>query len=225
MRRRRSWVWAVLLLVGFVAAVGGVLGLLMKQDPEFYTRAAVADRRPDDLRTASDTQTTLDELRTKVFATPEWGATLSADHLNAFFREDPALNNLVEPRLGGLTAPRVAVDGDRLKLAARYGCGFWSTVVSVELRAWVIADEPNLFAVELVSHKAGALPLPTRWLMDALTAFVADKGIGVTWYRSAARPVAVCKWLPGQSRPNTLLQTIAFEDGAITVGGRNLSIR
>jgi hypothetical protein len=223
---RRAWIRAALLLVAVLGVVGVVLGAMLKKDPEFYTRPAVFAAKPDDPTVASDAQTRLDDLRTKVFSDDEWAATFTADQLNAFFREDPAMNDLIGPRLGGLTAPRVDVDGDRLRVAARYGSGFWSTVVSAEFRAWVIADEqPNLFAVEVVSFRAGSLPLPKRQLMDKLTTFAVGNATGVTWFHRGNNPVAVCKWLHTQSRPSTLLQALSFEDGKITLAGRNLTSR
>lgn len=218
--RRRSWVWAILLFVAVVAAVGGVFVALLKQEPAFYTRAEVAAPRPDDPRRASDLQTRVSELQAEVFTEEKWGMQFTQDDVNAFFRQDPANNNLVEPLLG-LTAPRVEFSGDRIRFAARSGSGFWSTVVSVELRAWLIADEPNLFAVEVVSLKAGAVPLPERLVMDRVTAFGADNKATVTWFRSNGRPVAVVRWLSNLSRPTTLLQTVSVADGSVSVGGRN----
>lgn len=222
---RRSWVWAILLLVVCLAAVAGGLGYLLKQEPAFYTRPEVASPHPDDPYRASDVQTRLSDLQKTVFTEPEWGALFTQDDLNAFFREDPGMNNLVEPRLGGLTTPRVMIEGDRLFFAARYGRGFWSTIVSVELRAWLIADEPDLFAVEVMSFRGGALPLSKRLLMDKVTEFANDNYASITWFRNGANPVAVCRWLPNQSRPSTLLQTVEIGDGRIEIGGRNVVVR
>lgn len=222
--RRRSWVSAILMFVAAVAAIGGVLVALLKQQPGFYTRAEVTAPREDDPRRASELQTRLSELQAEVFAEEAWGMQFTQDDVNAFFRQDPANNNLIEPLLG-LTAPRVEFSGDRIRFAARRGSGFWSTVVSVELRAWLIADEPNMVAVEVVSLKAGALPLPERMVMDRVTAFGADNRATVTWFRSNGRPVAVVRWLSNLSRPTTLLQTVTVADGSVSVGGRNLLVR
>lgn len=222
--RWRSWVSAILIFVAAVAAIGGVLVALLKQQPGFYTRAEVTAPREDDSRRASELQTRLSELQAEVFAEESWGMQFTQDDVNAFFRQDPANNNLVEPLLG-LTAPRVEFGGDRIRFAARRGSGFWSTVVSVELRAWLIADEPNTVAVEVVSLKAGALPLPERLVMDRVTAFGADNRATVTWFRSNGRPVAVVRWLNNQARPTTLLQTVTVADGSVSVGGRNLLVR
>jgi hypothetical protein len=216
-----------LLLVLCVATVATVLGSLVKQEPEFYTRAAVAAPTPEDPVRAGELQTRVSELRKIVFTEPEWGATFTQDELNAFFREDPGTNNLMESRLGGLSAPRVLMEGDRIHLAARYGSGFWSSVVSIELRAWVVAgDDPNLFGLELVSLKSGVLPLSKRWVTDLFTDLLtADNFASVTWFRNGDRPVAICKWMPNQSRPSTLLQTITVSDGRIEIGGMNLPNR
>ena len=38
-------------------------------------------------------------------------------------------------------------------------------------------------------------------------------------------PVALFRWLPNQTRPSTLLQSVSVADGHLTVGGRNLITR
>jgi hypothetical protein len=224
--RRRSWILAFLIFVVCLAVVAVALGTLLKQVPDFYTQAAINDPRQDDPYRASDVQTRLVELKEIVFKEPEWGAIFTQDDLNAYFREDANTNNLLEPRLNGLTAPRVLIEADRIRFAARYGSGFWSSVVSVELRAWVIADEPNLFAVELVSLRGGSLPISRRWMMDRITAVLSAKDFAsVAWFRNSGNPVAVCRWMPNQTRPSTLLQTLTVADGRLEIGGRNLPNR
>jgi hypothetical protein len=227
--RRRSWLWTILLIVACLAVVVAGLGTALKQEPAFYMNPAMTHPQPDDPTRASETLTRLSDLKKAAEGTgpaePEWGGRFTAEDLNAFFREDPATNNLVEPQLGGLTAPRVSIEGDRLLVAARYGSGFWSTVVSVELRAWVIADEPNLFAIELVSLNAGVLPLTKRWFMERLNTFTNNHTLSISWFRNGDRPVAVCRWMPHQSRPTNLLRTIAIGNGQLEIAGRNLSSR
>jgi hypothetical protein len=225
-RRRRSWVWAALLLCSFIAIVVAIVGLLAKQDPAFYTDDAVAKAQKDDPYRASELQTRLSEIKKMVFNEPEWAAKFTQDDLNAYFREDANTNNLIEPRLAGLTVPRVRMDGDHIRLGARYGQGFFSTVVSIEGRAWVIADEPNLFAVELLSFRCGAIPVSRRFIMDRISNLLSTDNItSVSWFRNGNNPVAICRFLPSQSRASTLLQSIQISDGKLEITGRNLPNR
>ena len=45
----------------------------------------------------------------------------------------------------GVHSPRVAIEGDRLKIGFKYGEGFWSTVVWVELKVWLEVLGPAVF--------------------------------------------------------------------------------
>ena len=224
--RRWAWVRAGLLLVAFLAVAAGVLLAVVKREPDFYAQAVAVAPRAEDPAVASDTQTRLGELVTALTipqtAPGDWEVSFTPDELNAFLREDDDHVMLLRPRLEGYSDERVSVRGDRLLLAARYGDGFWSTVVSVELKAWLVAGEPNTFAVELVAVRAGLLPLPKRWVMDPLSEYAVRQKAELTWYRYGANPVAVCRLRVNQPQPDLLLQTLDIKDDRVTVGGKGL---
>ena len=108
-------------------------------------------------------------------------ATFSADELNSFFRERES-NPLTAAILGDLPDPRVSIEDDRLRVAFRQGDGFWSTVIELELRMWLVKDQSNLLAVEIVRFQAGALPLPKNWILD-------DIGSAAVRLEATAHPV------------------------------------
>jgi hypothetical protein len=224
--RRWAWVKAGLLLLAVLLAAGGVLAWLVKREPDFYAQAVAVPPQADDPKMASETQTRIGELVLAVTnpynAPGDWAHTFSADELNAFLREDEDNVMLLRPQLDDFTDPRVAVRGDRLQIGGRVGDGLFSTVLSVEVKAWLVGGEPNTFAVELVAVRAGLLPLPKRWLMDKLSEYAVKHNADVTWFRGASNPVAVCRLRVNQTQPDLLLQAVDIKDDRVTIRGKGL---
>jgi hypothetical protein len=221
-RRRPLLVAAGLLLIVATAALGTV-GFLLRCEPGFYTAAAC----PGDYDTrvkASRVLTRVQELKNDVRTKPEWGETFEAGELNCFFAEMVAgqggFASLLPP---GFHSPRVAVEGDRVRLGMRYGTGLWSTVVWVEFRAWLVADETNLMAVEVCDLRAGRLAVGAQTVLDAITEAARGSNIDVTWYRHGGNPVGLFRFFPDQPRPASHILTLEVGEGGIMVAGRTLS--
>ncbi len=226
--RRWAWVKAVLLLLAVLLLAAGGLAWAVKREPAWYAEAVAVAPQADDPAVASDTQTRIGELVTALkvpYAAPgEWQASFSAAELNAFLREDADHVMLLRPKWEGFSDPRVHIDGDRLRIGGRVGDGLFSAVVSVEVRAWLIAGEPNTVAIELVDVKAGGLPWFKRWLMDRMSAFATKHNAEIQWYRVGNNPVAVCRLQVNQSQPDLTLTAVDVADGRVTVAGKGLSV-
>ena len=157
MLRRRPKLVAVVLLVLILSGTLGALGAMLKREPAFYVQAA--PRSDYDTREkASRLLTRVQELKNDIRTKGDWGETFTADELNCFFAEMMGTNGAFAGMLPKrFHSPRVAVEGDRLRLGFRYGTGFWSTVVSVEFRVWLVAEQVNLMAVEVCDLRLGGL--------------------------------------------------------------------
>jgi hypothetical protein len=223
--RRWAWVKAGLLLIALVVIVGGVLGWVVKREPGFYAEAMAVTPQADDPAVASDTQTRIGDLvrALTVYAAPgEWQVNFTADELNAFLREDDDVL-ILRPKWEGFADPRVSIQGDRLMVGGRVGDGPTAVVLSVEVRAWLVAGEPNTFAVELVNVGVGSLPWFKRWLMDRLSEFAGEYGTDLTWYRGAGgNPVAIGRLKANQNQPDLVLTELSVGDGKIVIGGKGL---
>jgi hypothetical protein len=226
--RRWAWVKAALLVLALVGAVWGVLAWLVSREPDWYARAAAVAPQADDPAVAYDTQTRLSELLlaisepVTVTEPGEWQFSFSPDELNAFLREDDDRVMILRPKWDNVTDLRVGVDGDRLRVGARVWRGAASAVMSVELRVWLVAGEPNTIGVELVDVRQGGLPWFKRWLMDSMTAFAAKHDAEVQWYRGATNPVGICRLRVSQSQPDLSLSAVEVASGRLTVSGRAL---
>ncbi|MBA4063704.1 MAG: hypothetical protein C0501_08325 [Isosphaera sp.] len=223
MFRRRPLLVASAVLLLLAAAAVGTVGFLLKCEPEFYAAAGC----PADYDTrvkASHVLTRVQELKHDIRTKAEWGEAFAADELNCFFAEMMAGQGGFASLLpAGFHSPRVAVDGDRVRLGMRYGTGLWSTVVWVEFRAWRVADETNLVAVEVCDLRAGRLAVGAQTVLDAVAEAARASNVEVTWYRHGGNPVGLFRFFPDQPRPASHVLTLEVRDGGVTVAGRTLT--
>lgn len=220
MLRRSKWMAGLLLLAGVAACLGGLL-FLAKREPDFYTRAP----HPADWDTREKSAlllTRVQDLKNEVRSRAEWGDTFTADDLNCLFVETMGRKGGLASMLPeGLHSPRVAIDGDRLKLGFKYGEGFWSTVVWVELKVWLVKDEKNVVAVEVCDLRSGSLPVGSQSILDSITESAREWNIEVTWYRNGGNPVGLFKFFASQVDPTSQICTLEVSDGKIVIAGKS----
>lgn len=219
---RRSRLTALLLLVGGVGLCFGGVFYLAKREPDFYHRAPNPDEY-DTRERAAQLLTRVQELKNEIRSQSEWGETFTAEDLNCFFVENMGKKGGLASMLPeGVHSPRVAIEGDRLKIGFKYGEGFWSTVVWVELKVWLVKDEPNLVALEVCDLRTGSLPVGSQSVLDSITDSARDWNIEVNWYRNGPNPVGLFRFFANQAgQPSSQILTLKVDDGKIVVAGRS----
>lgn len=222
MFRRSKWL-AVLLLAGGVTVCLGGAGYLAKHEPDFYARAPHPTDDYDTRERAARLLTRVQDLKNEIRSKSEWGDTFTADELNCFFAENMGRKGGLASMLpNGLHSPRVAIDGDRVRLGFKYGDGFWSAVVWVELKVWLVAKEANLVAVEVCDLRTGSLPVGSQSILDSISEAARESNVEVTWYRNGdGNPVGLFRFYPDQPRPTSQILTLEVKDGKIVIAGRS----
>jgi hypothetical protein len=215
---------AVGILVLAALAVVGVLALLARQVPDFYERARVppgTERKTQSTAFVNKLGRLLDRINARE---PIWGETFTEDQLNSFFEEDFLTSHVAEKLLpDGVTAPRVVIEQDCIRLAFRYGTPPWSTIISINFRAWLAPKERNVVVLELQSLHAGSLPISAQSLLEQLSEMLRKRNIDVTWYRHNGNPAAVLRFQSDyHSRPSVLLRQLELRNGMLTIVGRSL---
>lgn len=210
-------------------AAAALAATLLKQQPAFYD-AACHEEVTDPAKAAllftrfTDLQQDIRESK------PDWGRGIDADELNAFLRENLERGASLDGTLNRrIRSPRVAIDGDRLTVAARYQaapfefleCDSTTVVVSVEMKIWVVSQRQNTVAVEITRLAAGAVPIGAQRYLDRLAEAARDANVEVTWYRNNGNPVGLFRFYADLSRPTTLIRTAKIADGRLTVGGKS----
>jgi hypothetical protein len=226
----------------FFAALVVALCVALKHEPNFYAAGdleASAERKQLSVKFFADFLQMLADVNAN--DSNRWETSFSDSEVNSFFQEDfvnyresDSLHKL------GASEPRARIDTDRIRLAFRYGSGFWSTVVSIDLRVWTVPKEPNVLVVEILARRAGALPLSSQGLVDALidhanrqnadtaqdnkaepkrdTLFAKiPRNIEVSAYRHEGRPVAVIRFQAHEAHPNIRLPRLSVEEGTLRI--------
>jgi hypothetical protein len=227
----------ILLAVGGVLLAlilgGTLLALVLRHVPDFYTRAAVApgeqrkqwsrefqsefwnklvnylineqadDNLPADLKTHGNDA--ICDIR------------FTEEQINSYFEEDFIRSGYTGVLPEGVSAPRVAIEADRLRVGFRCGTKPWSTVISLDLRIWLVAKEPNVVAIEVRGLHAGALPISVHTIMDRLTEVARDREIDVNWYRYNGNPVALLRRPAGKKDSAVVLQQLKLQPKTIVM--------
>lgn len=204
-----------------VASIALVVALF-HHEPDYYRQLAIpagVERK----QASGECQGRVVELMNSITNDdPTWSAAFTQEQINSYFQEDfvrsGGLTTLAEE---GISDPRVSIEPDRLRIAFRYGKGFWKSVVSVDVKLWLTAEEPNVIALELLDLRSGELPIPARTLLDYITEAAHQLNIEVTWYRHNGHPVALMRLQADQVRPTVQLQRIQLQAGRIYLAGRS----
>lgn len=219
---RKSFFLGLGIVAVLLGSVLGVLGLLVRHQPAFYGRSELpeGDARQKHARAF---YVEVSNLFDGIINKRQWDAAITEEQINSYFAEDFLQANTDVPILPEyIREPRVSFEPDRIRLAFRYGFGAWSTVVSINLRVWLTAKEPNVVALELQGLQAGSLPISAQSLLEAVSEMARQHNVQVTWYRHKGNPVALLRFQPYQYRPTFHLQRLELRDHMIVIGGRSI---
>ena len=222
--RRHSKYWAFLIVLTVLGAAVGTLAFFLQHEPDFYRSEWNSPADSDDSVLSGQVLTKLDTLMNDLKDNRQttWGSSYSAEELNAFFRDRQSGNNpLIAGLLGDVPEPRFAIRGDHLLIAFRYGEGRLSTVITLELKVWLVKDQANLLAIQFIGFRAGAVPLPKYLILDRFAEMARKHNADVNWYRHDGQPVALCQLYANQTRPDSQISTLKITDGRLMIGGKH----
>jgi len=223
--RRKSLLIALGLVVFLAGSACGTMVILLRHEPSFYHQADIPPGAYRE-RQARECLRKLTDLYNGVSnQDATWGEALTADEVNSYLTEDflrptSLLNETMLPE--GFHAPRVAIEPNRVRLAMRYGTGTWSTIVSFDLRVWLVAKQTNTVAIEMQGFQAGSLPITPQSLLEHISEAARPLNIEVNWYRHRGNPVALVRLQADQPEPTLQLRRLRITQGQIAVEGRSL---
>ncbi len=218
---RRSLLLAIGIAALLACGVSTVLFLLVRYEPKPYLEAAVppGPERTDLSKTFTRDFTQL--IINVAQQEPEWDAKFTEKEINSYFAESFITSNLDEPlEREGISQPRVVIEPEKVRVAFRYGTGFWSTVIFIDMRVWLPENASNVVALQLIGFHAGALPISAQSLLERISEIGRQNNIDVNWYRHEGHPVALLRFQADNPHPTLELQAIHLEPGAITIQGR-----
>jgi hypothetical protein len=223
---RHSFYLAIGTFLVLACGGGAVVLVLLHHEPQQYRLAAVppgADRAEHSKEFFTEFCQLMSSLSDDGPPNqPGWSARFTDVQINSFFDEQFVQSGLSEKLLPeGISQPRLVFEPDRARLAFRYGTGFWSTVISIDLKVWLAQGEANAVALELEGFHAGVLPIAAQSLLERISEVGRQNGIDVNWYRHNGHPVAILRFQADQPRPTLQLQAVQLKQGEITITGRS----
>jgi hypothetical protein len=217
---RRSFFLAVGILGILVCGTAAVLFSLVRHEPSHYARTTVPPGAQRERLSDEFFQEFCAFLST-VARERKWYVSFTEQQVNSYFEEDFVKSGLDKRLLPeGISRPRIAFDADKIRLAFRYGCGLWSSIISIDFRVRV-TKERNVVALELIGFHAGALPISAQSLLERVSEVGRQNGVEVAWYRDNGHPVALLRFQAEQPRTTLELEAIELKAGSITVLGNS----
>jgi hypothetical protein len=220
--RRKSLILALLAVLVLLLGIGATLAALVLHEPAFYRRGGLS--AGPQRRTLSESfQNEFFRLLSALQSDDLWAAQFTTEQINAYLMEGFLTSRADEKLLpDDVSAPRVAVDADRLRLGFRYGSGRWSTIITIDMRLWVAQGQVNTVGLELLGLEAGALPISAQSLLEHVSEAARRNNIDVSWYRHDGHPVALLRFGTDQPRTMIHLEHVELQQGRLLVQGRCL---
>jgi hypothetical protein len=223
---RKSLFLAIGIVLFLLSGTGAVLVVLLRHEPAFYRRAAVPPGPERSKHSDDFVRVLTNNLWNGILSKKSWEARFTEEQINSYFAEDFLTKHSAEnPFPPGVSEPRVALDADHIRLGFRYGSGFWSTIISLNLRVWLVHREPNVVAVEFESLSAGAVPCSAQSILERVTDIAQQQNIEVNWYRRAGHPVVLLRFQADQKSPTFLLHRLELRPGILDIVGRPVDER
>lgn len=211
--RKRSW-FGVLVTTGLLAAIVGLAFCLM-QAPAFYMAKLDAIPLKERANLSKQFLNKGTRLLNDIQNQSIWMANFEEDQINSWLAEDFETNHAEQSLPAGTKKPRIALDGDMMRLGFQYSKGPCCVVIQIGFRAWV--PKRNMLAVEIEGAKAGWVPLPTSYTRSVIEQFANANSLEVVWKRNAGRLVALFN-LPKGHR-DLVLHKVLIQKGSLQVKG------
>ena len=141
-----------------------VLGFFVKHEPNFYRQTQLPAGEVKKQIGLECSRKFVQMVLDKNAKKEDWGCEVSEAELNSFLSE-------VFPDKGeseglgklGISAPSVVLeDKNHLRIAFRYDTGWFSTIISYELKIWLVQKDPNVIAVEFQAPGPAPCRSPAR---------------------------------------------------------------
>jgi hypothetical protein len=222
--RRKPVLLALGIVLLLITCVGAALALLVSHQKSFYLRSAVPPGSARQ-RHSGAFVTACTELINNVHGRlPSWYATFTDVQINSYLEEDFIRSRTDKTFLPkGISAPRIAIERNKIRLGFRYGTPTWGTVVSIDLRLWLAKREANVVCLELKGLYAGAMPISSQYLLEHITEACQQKNIDIKWYRHNGNPVARLRFQNASQQPTVQLSKIELRPGMLVIGGWSLN--
>ncbi len=185
--------------------------------PDFYQEALVV---PADVRqSADDLEREVLDVHNDIQDQGLWQASFTEQQINAWLA-----THLIQQFPGllpdAMHDPRISIKDGKAQIACQYEGEQFTTILSLAAKAY-LTEEPNVFAIEIESARAGLLPVPLKKVIARLSDAARRARLQLRWSQNDGSPVALVN-LPiekDQVRDDVLLESLELRPGELFVAG------
>lgn len=209
------------MLMGGLAVVGFWAHRQSKQVPEFYERAIELPPPEQVAQSSKRLEADVQQLQDDVGHSGQWDAAFKESQINAWL-VDQLPQKFPQLSKKGLQDPRIVIEDDCLKAAARFKDHRFDAVISCELRVQ-LTDQPNRLAISVSRLRAGALPLPISQFQEKVRKLMEKAKFDLQWESRDGEPVAIVdipREYPGRIREDVVIESIDLQEQLLRVAGR-----
>lgn len=218
--KRKSMIYGGVVIVGLSVVLVVLIGML-RFEPSFYREAEMGSG-PERRKKSAEFLSNFFQLWNGVTSDAHWGTDFTTEQVNSYLAENFVTDGTIDKILpDGVREPRVAFEDGKIHFAFRYGAPPWSTIVSVDLRVWLVQKEYNLVALELERIRAGLVPVSGRSVLERMAETIRqhNRGIEFNWYRHDGHPVALLRFQADKVMPTIRLQQLDITHGQMLIQG------
>lgn len=152
----------------------------------------------------------------------QWKFTCTTEQINSYFVEDFLKTHMAKMLPGHIHDLRLVFENDEIQLGFRYGTGFFQTIVSLKLKAWLAQREPNTLVIEVLSLNAGAMPIAIKAFHEEIAEQLRSQNIKALWYRKDGHPTMVIKFQADRREPTFYFKHFDIKQGRFSIEGETL---
>ena len=145
--RRKRLLFSVGLLLSFVLLVLFWLAAMVKHVPSYYDQATMREGRDREQLSNEAFGNYLTVGNALTNGEADWKVALTTEQVNAYFQEDYFRHGGDDNLSQGFSAPRVKFEDGRMRVGVRYGRGLISTILTLELKLWLVPGQMNVLAM------------------------------------------------------------------------------
>lgn len=197
------------------------LGTALQQQPEFYATALRelpnAEVRQQE---ANHFEQAALELVEDFKHSEEWSQSFSQTEINSWLAEDLE-KEFLDTIPQEMSDFRIQLKPDTILFGFRLQSRNWTGVASVEIRPWMAA--PNQLALEIVSARAGTVPLPLDKPLNELAEKLRNHKLSFKWRQNNGNDVLVIPLSELlEKHEDKVVQSIQVLEGEFRITGGQL---
>ncbi len=189
MRKRMGRVLLVVSILIVAAAVFVFYAFRTTQTgPDFYQKALAVDSVAAEIA-GDQLETRVLDLHNDVLQPGRWEASFTEEQINGWLAT-VLVEKFPKALPASINNPRISLQDDRIELAFSYHDEKISGVVSAAVTVF-LTDNENELAVQVLSLRAGIVPLPLSRITDKISQSGIRVGMPVRWSTRDGEPVAL----------------------------------